>query len=133
MGPFNLKGNVKQKDVFRKSILLCFFFCFFENKHILGKTCTIVCSEITFSTSPFHIETSPLLALQINWPFSIWYDFLLKGVSEQTLITAIVIDFRILIVLYDLNGRKPSVQTKGLTSSNAKLFPQNLRYRHKER
>ena len=60
-----------------------------------------------------------------------WYDFLLKGMFRQTLITTIVIDFSIIIVLHDLNSLTKG--TRGLMSWNTKLFPQNLRYRHKER
>ena len=82
-----------------------YYFVFLKNKHIFGKTCAIVCSEITFKSNSFHTEISQLIALQINRPVSIWYNFLQKGVSKQTLITAIVTDFRIIIVLYDLNSR----------------------------
>ena len=39
--------------------------------------------------------------MQINWSISIWYDFLLKVVSKQTLITATVINYKIIIVLFD--------------------------------
>ena len=41
----------------------------------------------------------------MSWPVSTLYDFLLKGMFEQTLITAVVIEFRIIVVLYDLNSR----------------------------
>ena len=78
-------------------------YCFL--KIIFKKNCPIICSEITFSTDPFHIETNQLIALQTNWPVSIWYDFLLKGVPQQTLIAATVIDFIIILVLYELNSR----------------------------
>ena len=71
---FNLKGNVKRQDIFRESILLCFL----KIGMSLKETCSIVCLETPFSKSSYHIETSQLIALQINWPFSIYYDFLLK-------------------------------------------------------
>ena len=96
------------KNIFKESTLLCFF----KNKHIFEKSCTIACSEITFSTNSFYIETSKLIALQINWLISIRYDFLLKGVPEQNLITAIVTDFRIIIVLHDLNSRNQGYQLR---------------------
>ena len=51
----------------------------------LKKTC-VVCSEIPFSKNSYHIETGQLIALQIK------YDFLLKSVFEQILITATVIN-----------------------------------------
>ena len=55
------EGHVKRENIFRESILL-----FFKNKHIFEKNCTRACSEITFSTNSFHIETSQLITLQIN-------------------------------------------------------------------
>ena len=81
-------------------------FLFFKNKHIFEKTCTIICLEITFCKSSYHIETTQLIALQISWPSLICYDFLLKGVSEQTLNKATVIDLRIILISYDLNSPK---------------------------
>ena len=43
------------------------YYFVFKNKHIFEKSCTIFCSEITFSTNSFHIEeTSQLIALQIS-------------------------------------------------------------------
>ena len=38
---------------------------------VLKKTFTIVCSEMAFSKSSHHIETSKLITLQIIWPVSI--------------------------------------------------------------
>ena len=38
---------------------------FLKNTHIL-KMCTTVCSETPFSKYSYHIETSKLIALQIN-------------------------------------------------------------------
>ena len=100
----------------------------------LKKTYTIVCSEITFSKNSYHVETNQLVALEISWPVSICYDFLLKGIYELILITATVIDFRIIRVLYDLNSRNQwHLLNKGLTSWNTKKIPLNLRYKHKER
>ena len=57
----------------------------------LKKTCMIVSSEISYYESSYHIKTSKLIALQINWPISISYNFLLKAVSRQTLIIATLI------------------------------------------
>ena len=42
------------------------YYFVFKNKQFFENNCTIVCSEITFSTNSFHIETSQLTALQIN-------------------------------------------------------------------
>ena len=39
--------------------------CLKNTTHIL-KMCTTVCSEIPFSKNSYHIETSKLIALQIN-------------------------------------------------------------------
>ena len=41
----NLKGNIKQQDIFRESILLCFL----KISISLNKTCTTVYSEIPFT------------------------------------------------------------------------------------
>ena len=59
---FNLKGNVKRQDIFRESVLLCFF----KTSMSLRKTFTIVCSEILFSKNSYHIEASQLIALEID-------------------------------------------------------------------
>ena len=59
---FNLKGNDKRKNIFRESILL---YCLKISKK-KKKNCTTVCLEIIFSTKSFHLETSQLIALQIN-------------------------------------------------------------------
>ena len=72
---------------------------FYKNNYIFEKNGTIVCSEINYSKNSYHIDPSQLKALQINWPVSIWCNFLLKGVSKQTLITTTVIDFRIILAL----------------------------------
>ena len=95
---FDLKCNIK--DIFRESILLSFL----EISTSLKKTCAIVCSEISFSRNSYHVKASKVITLQINWPISIWYDFLLKGVSEQTLSTATVINCKIILLLHDLNS-----------------------------
>ena len=60
----------------------------------LKKTCTLVYSEIPCSKNSYHVETSQLISLQINRPVSIGYDFLLKSLSKQILITATVINCR---------------------------------------
>ena len=93
------------------------------------KTCTIVCSEILFSENSYHVKTNKLIAFLINWPISIWYEFLLKAVSKQTLIIATVINWKVILVLYNLNSTKG---TKSLTSWNIKIVLQNLRYKHKQ-
>ena len=59
---------------------------------------------IFFSENTYHVKTSNLIAFQINWLISIWYNFLLKGVSEQTLITVTLINCKIILVLYNLNS-----------------------------
>ena len=89
--------------------------------HIFEKNLyyTIVCSEVTFSRNSYHIETSQMITLQINWA--------VYGTERY-----FGVDFRILLVLYDLNSLYPRVLTKCLTSWNTKNFPQNLRYRQKE-
>ena len=56
----------------------------------------MVCSEITFSKSSYHIEANQLISLQINWPVSMQCDFYWKMFQN---------DFRILLVLYDPNIR----------------------------
>ena len=61
---FNLKCNVKRQGIFRESIL----FCFLKIGMSLKETCTMVCLEIPFSKNSYHIETSQLIALKINWP-----------------------------------------------------------------
>ena len=38
----------------------------------------IICSEISFTKNSYH--------MQIDWHISIWYKFLLKSISKQTLI-----------------------------------------------
>ena len=70
----------------------------------LNSTCTIVCSETPFSENSYHVKNNISIALQINWPIVIWYDLLLKGVSEQTLITATVINCKIMLFLCKLNS-----------------------------
>ena len=60
---------------FKVSIL----FCFLKISISLKKTFIIVCSEIPCSKNSCHIETSQLIAWQINWTFPIWFDFLLRG------------------------------------------------------
>ena len=52
----------------------------------------------------YHIETNQLISSQINRPVLIPYDFLLKSVSEQVLITAIVINCQIILDLHELNS-----------------------------
>ena len=57
------------------------------------KNITIVCSERCFSKTSYHIETSQLTSVTINQNqsalqltgFSKSYEFLGKGISEQTL------------------------------------------------
>ena len=70
----------------------------------MKETSTTVFSKISFSANSYHVKTSKLMAWQINWPISIWYEFLLKGVSRQTLITATLINFKTILVLYNLNS-----------------------------
>ena len=82
--------------------ILCFLKISIYYNIFEKKTYTTVCSEASFSKNSYHIETSQLITLQINWPVSTWYDFSLKGVSEQTLIIATAIHFRIIFVLYGL-------------------------------
>ena len=64
---YYLKGYAKQQDIFKELIL----FCFLKIGMSLRKACTVVCSEIPVSKNSYHIETSQLIALQINWPVSI--------------------------------------------------------------
>ena len=60
----------------------------FNEKNII-----IVCSEMRFSKTSYHIETSQLASVTINQNqsalqltgFSISYEFLGKGITEQTL------------------------------------------------
>ena len=59
---------------------------------------------IFFSKNTYHVKASNWIAFQINWLISIWYNFLLKGVSEQTLITVTLINCKIILVLYNLNS-----------------------------
>ena len=88
MKRFNLKNIVKQLDIFREPVLLL---CFLKVIIPLKKTCMIVCSEISYCENSYHVKTSQLITLQINWPISISYNFLLNGVSRQTLIIATLI------------------------------------------
>ena len=40
----------------------------------------------TLNKTSYHIETGQLICKAINWVVSVWYEFLLKGVSEQTIV-----------------------------------------------
>ena len=47
-----------------------------------------VCSEVPFSKKSYHIEIGQLICKAINILVSIWYEFLLKGISEYTIVQA---------------------------------------------
>ena len=51
------------------------------------KVTAIICLATVSSKNLHHIETSQFLALQVNFLVSIIYEFLLKVISEQTIIT----------------------------------------------
>ena len=59
--------------------------------------------------------------------------FLMKGVFEQTLITATVINCKIILFLYDLNSTNQGYYLRSLTSWNAKISVYHLRYRYKQK
>ena len=44
-----------------------------------------VCSETPFGKKFYHIEAGQLICKVINWLVSIWHEFLLKVISEQTI------------------------------------------------
>ena len=104
---FDLKVNVKRQNIFWESILLGLL----KISMSLKKTFTTTCLEILFSKDSHHIETSWLIALQINWHVSLWYNFSLKSVSEQVLIITIVINCRIILDLYDINSTNQGYYT----------------------
>ena len=55
---------------------------FSKNKQIFEKSCTMVCSEITFSTNSFHIEANQSIDRFANQLTGFnMVRFLLKGVS----------------------------------------------------
>ena len=45
-----------------------------------------VCSETPFNKKSYHIEIGQLICKVINLLVAIWYKFLLKGISEQTIV-----------------------------------------------
>ena len=57
----------------------------------------------------------------------------MKGVFEQTLITATVINCKIILFLYDLNSTNQGYYLRSLTSWNAKISVYHLRYRYKKK
>ena len=69
------------------------YYCFFKNKHVFKETCTIVCSEITFSKNLYHLEISQLIALLDLFQ----YNILLKSVSEFILVAVTLINCRIIM------------------------------------
>ena len=75
---FNVKGDAKRGNIFRELVLLCFL----KISISLKKSCTIVCSEITFSTNSFHIEANQSIDRFANQLTGFnMVRFLLKGVS----------------------------------------------------
>ena len=46
----------------------------------------VILQLIVFSKKSHHNETGQLICKAINWLISIWYEFLLKGISEQTIV-----------------------------------------------
>ena len=54
-----------------------------NEKHF--RTYTTVCSQIHSSKNPTIEKPANLFLMVTNWPDFIWYEFTLKGISEQTL------------------------------------------------
>ena len=110
---------LKNKHIFEHTHKLCFEENLYE-----------VCLEIPFSDNWYHVKVGKLIALQINWPISIWCGFLLKVNSKQVLLQPMLLIAKLyffyvaLIVL--------TKATKGITLWSIKIFLQNLRYKHKK-
>ena len=51
-----------------------------------------VCSETPFSKKLYHVEVGQVICKSINLLVSIWYEFLLKGISEQTIVKVFLKD-----------------------------------------
>ena len=45
-----------------------------------------ICLETLFSKKLYYIETSQSICSAINWLVSVWYQFSLKAISEQTIV-----------------------------------------------
>ena len=67
-------------------ILVFLYFVFSCNVSAINYVAVIkTCSETLFSKKSYYIETGQLICKTINWLVYIWYEFLLKGISEQTI------------------------------------------------
>ena len=68
----------------------------FSSRDLLLRSCLVlqlitvavikISSETLFSKKSYRIEADRLNYKAINWLVSIWYKFLLKGISEQTMV-----------------------------------------------
>ena len=87
------KGNIFSKSTWR---------CFFKIKHIFEENLYF---PLFRSNVQSKFELHRNLSIDCFWELvSICYNFSLKGVSEQTLITATVIKFRIMLGVDDLKS-----------------------------